>query len=116
MTIPPAPALAALLAGTHYLPAGAFAWQEKHPGYWEATLHQDPAKGERTLLMRMAPGVRFGLHAHEGEREQIYVLSGAFRDQNRTLRAGDYACREPGAPHSTDCDEDCLALLVYTRV
>ena len=109
------PALADFLSGTRYLPASAFAWQEKHPGYWEALLHEDPTRGERTLLMRMAAGVRFGLHAHEGEREQIYVLSGAFRDQNRTLRAGDYACREPGAPHSTECDEDCLALLVYTR-
>lgn len=108
--------LAAFLGGTHYLPAGAIAWRETHPGYFEALLHHDRARGERTLLMKMRPGVRFGLHAHAGEREQIYVLSGAFRDQQRTLRAGDYACREPGAQHSTECDEDCLALLVYTRV
>lgn len=110
------PPLAALLNGTQYLPSEALAWRETHPGYFEALLHRDEARGERTLLMRMRPGVRFGLHAHEGEREQIYVLSGAFRDQQRTLRAGDYACREPGALHSTACDEDCLALLVFTRV
>lgn len=100
---------------THYLNAKGLEWQAHGDNYWEATLHVDAAKGERTVLMKMGKGARFGMHAHEGEREQIYVLSGSFRDQNQTLKAGDYACREPGAPHSSACDEECVALLVYTR-
>ena len=99
---------------THYLAGQDIAWRAKGEHYWEATLHEDPAKGERTLLMRMAPGASFPLHGHEGEWEQIYVLSGSFSDQNRTLKAGDYACREPGAPHSSHSDEGCVALLIYT--
>jgi len=100
---------------TRYLDGKALDWQAQGDLYWEAPLHDDPARGERTVLMRMGPGASFGMHAHEGEREQIYVLSGSFRDQDRTLQAGDYACREPGAPHSSDSDEGCIALLVYTR-
>jgi anti-sigma factor ChrR (cupin superfamily) len=101
---------------THYLSAEGLQWQARGENYWEAPLHADRARGERTVLMRMGPGAQFGMHAHEGEREQIYVLSGSFRDQNRTLKPGDYACREPGAPHSSDSDKGCVALLVYTRV
>ena len=100
---------------THYLSATGLNWEAHGDNYWEATLHRDEAKGERTVIMRMGPGAHFGMHAHEGEREQIYILSGSFRDQNQTLRAGDYACREPGAPHSSDSDEGCVAILVYTR-
>jgi anti-sigma factor ChrR (cupin superfamily) len=100
---------------THYLAADRLDWRAEGENYWEATLHVDAAKGERTVLMRMGAGAHFGMHAHEGEREQIFVLSGSFRDQHRTLRAGDYACREPGAPHSSDSEEGCVALLIYTR-
>jgi anti-sigma factor ChrR (cupin superfamily) len=100
---------------THYLSAKGLSWEAHGDNYWEATLHRDEAKGERTVIMRMGPGAHFGMHAHEGEREQIYILSGSFRDQNQTLKAGDYACREPGAPHSSDSDEGCVAILVYTR-
>lgn len=100
---------------THYLGADDLDWRARGQRYWEAPLHVDSARGQRTVLMRMAPGAAFGLHAHEGEREQIYVLSGSLRDQNRTLRPGDYACREPGATHSAVSDEGCVALLIYTR-
>jgi hypothetical protein len=79
---------------THYLGAEGLKRQARGANYWEAPLHADAASGER---------------------EQIYVPSGSFRDQNRALKAGDYACREPGAPHSSDSDEGCVALLVYTR-
>ena len=54
------------------------------------------------------------MHAHD-EIEQIYVLSGSFFDQDRTLRAGDYACRAPGAMHTTDSDEGAVVLLIYSR-
>ena len=73
-----------------------------------------PAKGERTLLMKVDPGAAFPLHAHE-EVEQIYVLSGSFFDQDRTLRAGDYACRAPGAMHTAGSEEGAVMLLIYSR-
>lgn len=112
----PSPASAAVqLLGTRYLAGATLAWRNTHEKYWEATLHEDKALGERTLLMRMEPGARFGMHAHEGEREQIYVLSGSFWDDRRTLKPGDYACREPGDPHAAGSDEGCVALLVYSR-
>ncbi len=50
--------------------------------------------------MKIDAGARYPMHAHD-ETEQIYVLSGSFSDQDRTLKAGDYCCRAPGAMHST---------------
>ncbi len=114
MSQSPLPAAALQLLGTRYLAGDGLQWRQTHEKYAEATLYEDPARGERTLLMRMDPGARFALHAHDGEREQIYVLSGSFWDDRQTLRPGDYACREPGDPHEAGSDEGCVALLIYS--
>ena len=102
------------LAGSRYLDPGTLEWQPDGPKFWTKLLHEDLAKGERTLLMKVDPGASFPLHAHE-EVEQIYVLAGSFFDQDRTLRAGDYACRAPGAMHMAGSEEGAVMLLIYSR-
>ena len=102
------------LAGSRYVDPASLEWQPDGPKFWTKLLHEDPAKGERTLLMKVDPGASFPLHAHE-EVEQIYVLSGSFFDQDRTLRAGDYACRAPGAMHTAGSEEGAVMLLIYSR-
>jgi anti-sigma factor ChrR (cupin superfamily) len=100
--------------GSTYLRPDHIAWQPDGDKYWVKALYDRPDKGERVCLARLEPGASFGMHAHD-EVEHIYVLSGSFRDQNRTLRAGDYAYREPGAQHTADTDEGAVLLLVYSR-
>jgi anti-sigma factor ChrR (cupin superfamily) len=106
--------LATPRAGSRYLDPAALEWQADGPRFWTKLLHEDAARGERTLLMKVDPGASFPLHAHE-EIEQIYVLSGSFFDQDRVLRAGDYACRAPGAMHTAGSEEGAVMLLIYSR-
>jgi anti-sigma factor ChrR (cupin superfamily) len=100
--------------GSVYLDLANAEWQPDGDKFWIKPLYEDTAKGERTLLMKIDPGARYPMHAHD-EMEQIYVLSGSFSDQDRTLKAGDYCCRAPGAMHSSDSDEGAVVLLVYSR-
>jgi len=100
--------------GSVYLDLAGADWQPDGEKFWIKPLYEDSVRGERTCLMKIGPGARYPMHAHE-ETEQIYVLSGSFRDQDRMLRAGDYCCRAPGAMHSTDSDEGAIVLLVYSR-
>ena len=102
------------ISGSVYLDLAGTDWQPDGDRFWIKPLYENPARGERTCLMKIDPGARFALHAHE-ETEQIYVLSGSFYDQDRTLRAGDYACRAPGAMHTTGSDEGAVVLLIYSR-
>jgi anti-sigma factor ChrR (cupin superfamily) len=103
------------LTGSAYRRAAATSWAESGAGYWVKPLFEDPATGERTLLMRIAPGTVSHPHAHDGEFEQIFILEGSFVDDNGPLKPGDYACRAPGATHSGRTDEGCVMLLMYSR-
>ena len=100
--------------GSTYLQPDRIGWKQDGEKYWVKPLYERPEKGERVCLAKLDPGASFGMHAHD-EIEHIYVLSGSFRDQNRTLRTGDYAYREPGAQHTADTDEGAVLLLVYSR-
>jgi anti-sigma factor ChrR (cupin superfamily) len=113
--LPPAsPVLGPLSSGSRYLDSDAIDWQPDGEKFWIKPLFQNPARGERTLLMKIDAGAWFPMHAHE-ETEQIYVISGSFHDQDRTLRAGDYACRAPGALHTAGSEEGAVLLLIYSR-
>jgi anti-sigma factor ChrR (cupin superfamily) len=100
--------------GSVYLDLAKTEWQPDGDKFWIKPIYEDPVRGERTLLMKIDAGARYPMHAHD-ETEQIYVLSGSFSDQDRTLKAGDYCCRAPGAMHSSDSDEGAVVLLVYSR-
>jgi len=111
----PAGAIAPPLKGSAYRRAAGMRWAESGPGYEVKPLFEDPASGERTLLMRIAPGTVSPPHAHEGEFEQIYILEGSFEDDNGPLNPGDYACRAPGSVHSGRTEKGCVMLLIYSR-
>ncbi len=96
----------ACAAGARWVDAGK-------PGMRIRRLYEDAARGERTLLVELGPGVRSEPHAHEA-LEQIYVLEGSFHDGQRLLRAGDYCCRGPGAVHEGWTEEGALVLVIYT--
>ncbi|MDE1169412.1 MAG: cupin domain-containing protein [Pseudomonas sp.] len=102
--------------GSHHYTAAAAAWEPTAtPGFWIKPLFTDTAKGMRTLLMKVDPGAWSAPHQHEGELEQLYLLQGAFQDQDGTLNIGDYCCRSPGAVHSGGSEGGALMLVIYTR-
>ena len=100
--------------GSIYFETAAADWQADGEKFWIKPLYENRLRGERTCLMKIDPGARFPPHAHD-EVEQIYVLSGSFYDQDRTLRADDYACRAPGAMHTTGSEEGAVLLVIYSR-
>jgi quercetin dioxygenase-like cupin family protein len=101
--------------GSTYVKPEALEWSTSDDGFRVKMLYENASRGERTLLMEIAPGAFFPMHAHEGEWEQIYVLEGTFYDDQRTIEAGDFVCRSPGAPHTAGSEKGATVLLFYTR-
>ena len=102
-------------SGSAYLNASTVPWEPtEHDKFWIKRLYEDEARAERTWLMRMDPGARTESHAHE-EFEQFLVLEGSLYDDEKTMKAGDYVCRAPGAMHTAATDEGAIVLLIYTR-
>lgn len=101
--------------GSTYVDPDTLDWSTEEDGFRVKLLHENASRGERTLLMKIAPGAFFPMHAHDGEWEQIYVLEGAFYDDQRSMKAGDFVCRSPGARHTAGSEQGALVLLFYTR-
>jgi len=94
--------------------ASPAAWQDcGADGFLVKALMEDIASGLRTWLMKVEPGARADLHAHD-EIEQIYVLEGSFYDQHKTYQAGEYIVRAPGAMHTAGSDSGAVVLLFYS--
>jgi len=102
--------------GSMRLSATGIEWQRTDvDGFWIKPLYEDTALGEKTMLMKIDPGAYVPIHAHSGELEQIYVIEGSFYDQHATLKAGDYCCRAPDAPHLSGSEDGAILMLIYTR-
>jgi anti-sigma factor ChrR (cupin superfamily) len=101
--------------GSSYLDCSAIPWKAtEFAGFWVKTLYENTERGETTLLPKGDPGAFAPLHSHT-EVEQIYVLEGAFYDDEMELRAGDFCCRAAGAQHTAGTRDGFVALLVYTK-
>jgi anti-sigma factor ChrR (cupin superfamily) len=74
-----------------------------------------PLLGQRTLLVKMAPGAVYPTHEHR-LAEQCYVLEGSVTDTNGvTAFAGDFVCMPAGSTHQEIRTETgCVFLLAYT--
>ena len=101
--------------GSTYVDPDALDWSIGDGGFSVKLLYENPSRGERTLLMKLSPGAFFPMHAHEDEWEQIYVIEGTFYDDQRTMEAGDFVCRSPGAPHTAGSENGATVLLLYTK-
>jgi anti-sigma factor ChrR (cupin superfamily) len=68
--------------------------------------------GYATLLLDVAPGVRFPAHDHGGD-EECYVLSGSVHTLGRRLGPGDFLHADAGTNHSELWTPDgALVLLI----
>jgi quercetin dioxygenase-like cupin family protein len=101
--------------GSTYVSPETLDWSTDDDGFQVKLLYENLSRGERTLLMKIAPGAFFPMHAHEGEWEQIYVIDGEFHDDRRTIGAGEFVCRSPGAPHTAGSEKGATVLLFYTK-
>ena len=91
-------------------------WQGSDaPGFWVKPLIEDDHQGIRTWLMKVDPGAFSDMHGHS-EYEQIYVLEGAFYDQDHEYGPGDFIVRAPGALHTAGSKEGAVVLLFYSPV
>lgn len=103
-------------SGSAYLDGLKMQWEKTdHPGFWLKRLYEDPARGEKTCLIRMEPGAHVGPHTHDDEFEQVFVLEGSFNDDTQTLVAGDYACRAPGAIHGGSARNGATILVMFSK-
>ncbi len=99
-------------SGTCSLEPETTDWQPTDtPGFWTKPL-LDAARGGTTSLMRIDPGASAAAHSHD-QLEEIFVISGEFRDQYRTYAPGHYCVRAVGEMHTATSDEGCVVLLVY---
>ncbi len=104
------------ITGSVVLHTSSGTWQPtEFPGFYVKPIYEDAVAGERTLLMKIEAGARADAHEHPTQFEQIYVLSGTFVDGSRTLAAGDYCCRAPGARHEGGSDPGAMVLVFYSR-
>ncbi len=68
------------------------------PGIRMKVLARNEISGYATLLLDVAPGVRFPAHHHRGA-EECYVISGSIQTLGRRLGAGDFVHADAGTDH-----------------
>ncbi|MEP6961523.1 MAG: cupin domain-containing protein [Acidobacteriota bacterium] len=90
-------------------------WRPIGPGIDIKLLHTDTDRRYNTLLMRMAPGSRYGAHVHGGV-EEIFMLSGEAHLAGVVVRAGDYCRADTNSIHEEAVSETgCLMLIIASR-
>jgi anti-sigma factor ChrR (cupin superfamily) len=89
-------------------------WQPtRFPGVDAKRLSMDPATGDITSLVRMAPGAVYAPHRHASS-EHCYVVEGDLVFADHTLSAGDYSVSAPQTEHSQATSANgCLLLIIH---
>jgi len=105
-----AKAEAAARAGRTVVRAWEGLWLATDPGVSVKYLFCDPANAHRTMLMRVAPGIRRSAHRHH-HTEEVFVLEGELQLGTEVLRPGDFSGAPGGTVHpETWVDSGCLCL------
>ena len=71
-------------------------WNEVAPGISCKLLATDVARARVSMLVRLAPGVAYPPHTHDGV-EELHLLDGELWIDDRKLYPGDYSRAEPGS-------------------
>lgn len=87
---------------------------ELRPGVEICVLLEDEASGEKTALLRYAPGAKVPEHLHEGY-EQVLILEGSQRDERGDYGPGTLVVNPPGSRHSVESANGCLVLIHWQR-
>ncbi len=93
----------------------ALPWRDSpYPGVRWKKLEHDPQTGRSTVLLRFAPGARYGAHRHP-EGEQYLVLEGSLEDGGSTWGPGSYVHHPPGSVHAPSSPEGCVVFVTLPR-
>ena len=82
----------------HSRPRERGTWLDFEPGSQIRWLHVDPITGERTAMLRMAPGSACSEHPHD-HGEECFVVEGSVEIDGELLGAGDYVRAGAGTVH-----------------
>ena len=86
-------------------------WKEAGPGISYMRLATDHERNRITMLVRLAPGADYPPHRH-ADLEELYLLGGELRVDERTLSPGDYLSSEPGTvDHRVWSESGCMCVL-----
>jgi quercetin dioxygenase-like cupin family protein len=86
------------------------AWEEVAPGIECKLLATEPDRV--SMLVRLAPGVEYPPHRHDGI-EELHLLSGELWIDDRKLHPGDYNRAEPGtADQRVWSETGCTCVLI----
>jgi hypothetical protein len=87
-------------------------WEETAAGVFCILLAIDAKSGCISLLVRLVPGAEYPPHVHAGV-EELHMLDGELRVDDRVLRAGDYLRSEPGSvDRRVWSDTGCTGVLI----
>lgn len=100
-------------------PAGAAPARWAEPDWWEPApgiscklLATDTEKNVVSMLVRLAPGTDYPAHRHTGV-EELHLLAGVLRVDDRTFQPGDYLRSEPGTvDHRVWSETGCTCFLL----
>ena len=87
-------------------------WEQPAPGIFCQILASDPEKGRVSMLVRLDPGVDYPPHRHAG-LEELYLLDGELRIDEKTVHPGDYIRAEPETvDHRVWSETGCTCVLI----
>ena len=87
-------------------------WEQPAPGISCRLLATDTEKGRVSVLVRLDPGVDYPPHQHAG-LEELYLLEGVLRVDEKTVYPGDYHRAEAGTiDHRVWSETGCTCLLI----
>jgi anti-sigma factor ChrR (cupin superfamily) len=88
------------------------AWREVAPGISCKLLSTDAATQRVSMLVRLAPGVRYPPHSH-ADVEELHLLDGELWIDDRKLHPGDYSRAEPNSGDNLVWSETgCTCVLI----
>ena len=94
-----------------YVVADELPWRASpHAGVEWKKLRFDPATGRSAVLLRFAPGSRYGAHRHPGGEEYL-VLEGSLDEGGRRWGPGSYVWLPPGSAHAPASEEGCVVFV-----
>lgn len=73
-------------------------WQARAPGVWQKPLYRQDGQREWTMLIKLDAGAEGPHHAHPNG-EEVFVVEGAFTDDDGHYPAGTWTRSPPGSEH-----------------
>ena len=99
------------MAGELGIDTRSLDWEPRRKaGIFRKLLRGDSQKGESTTLLKLDPGIRYPRHLHPAG-EELFVVEGRIRIEDKWYEAGCYVWTPPGAIHDVFSDSGAVMLI-----